>query len=209
MNFSVATFVLRTGILLLFLSAPLQAQVAGAALSGTVTGPSGAAVANARVTVRNAATGQSTETQTDSFGSYHVQNLMSGDYDVSVSEEGFSPKAVKVTITAGAGQTVNLALTASPSGNVFHGRLLCHPGSKGARHSDARTDPGSQGPRLGPRHRDDPDSHSGGDRLFATEQRREDSRHRQGAFVRGLGDHRGLWRCHSVGVGEILSGPHD
>jgi len=130
MNFSVATFVLRTGILLLFLSAPLQAQVAGAALSGTVTGPSGAAVANARVTVKNAATGQSTETQTDSFGSYHVQNLMSGDYDVSVSEEGFSPKAVKVTITAGAGQTVNLALTASPSGNVFHGRLLCHPAPK-------------------------------------------------------------------------------
>jgi len=95
MNFSVATFVLRTGILLLFLSAPLQAQVAGAALSGTVTGPSGAAVANARVTVKNAATGQSTETQTDSFGSYHVQNLMSGDYDVSVSGKDSARKLSK------------------------------------------------------------------------------------------------------------------
>ena len=51
-----------------------------ASLSGTVTDPSGAVVANAQVTVHSLATGDDRVVTTDSAGLYAVPSLVPGDY---------------------------------------------------------------------------------------------------------------------------------
>ena len=109
-----AKFALGSAILVLSLVIPdsLRAQIVDATLSGSITNPSGGAVANARVVITNAGTGQSTETQTNSTGLYTVPNLPPGDYEVSVSAQGFDTKVAKVTLPPAAKQTMNLALGA-------------------------------------------------------------------------------------------------
>jgi carboxypeptidase family protein len=112
MRASATKLVLWVGILMLplLLSEPLGAQTAAAKLSGTITDSSGSVVPNARISVKNLATGQSAETQTDSAGLYNVPNLMAGDYELTVSAQGFPAKVTRVTITEGAKQTMNLTL---------------------------------------------------------------------------------------------------
>src|SRR5215472_5761645 len=96
------------------------AQVAGATLSGTITDPSGAAIANAQLTITNRATGVTRKITADSVGFYSAPNLLPGDYEVTVSASGFSTtKESNLTLTVGAEQVLNVGLRIGESSQTI------------------------------------------------------------------------------------------
>jgi hypothetical protein len=112
MNQNTARFIVAAGVLLFSVLAgvTLRAQASGAALSGTMVDTSGKVVVGAKLSVKNLATGQSVEAQTDSAGIYAVTNLAPGDYEITAKAEGFSSNISKITIEGAAPQTLNLTL---------------------------------------------------------------------------------------------------
>jgi hypothetical protein len=113
MNPKAASLFLGVALMFVLTAGPLRAQVATVTLSGTVT-DRGRVLPNVKVSVRNLATGQSVEAQTNADGVYTVSNLASGDYEVSLSAaEGAN--AARVTLAAGASPKVDLVLNAVPS----------------------------------------------------------------------------------------------
>ena len=60
-----------------------------ASITGTVTDPSGAAVANAQVALSNPERGINRETKTNGDGEYLVGGLPPGPYKLSISASGF------------------------------------------------------------------------------------------------------------------------
>jgi hypothetical protein len=93
------------------LSNPAYAQVAGATLAGTVTDTSGAAVPNAKVSIKNGSTGVERDITTDSAGFYSAPNLLPGVYDITASAPGFSTyRQTGITLTVGSSQTLSISL---------------------------------------------------------------------------------------------------
>ncbi len=66
-----------------------QSQVGTTALSGTVTDPSGAAIAGAQVTAKNTGTGFVRQTTSTGAGLYSLTELPVGTYELTVTASGF------------------------------------------------------------------------------------------------------------------------
>jgi hypothetical protein len=82
------------------------------AISGSVTDPSGAAVAGVTVKVTNVNTGVSYQVGTTTDGYYTVRFLIPGTYRVEVSQTGFQRAVVdSVVVQAASHPTVNMQLT--------------------------------------------------------------------------------------------------
>ncbi|MGH9560891.1 MAG: carboxypeptidase-like regulatory domain-containing protein, partial [Terracidiphilus sp.] len=69
----------------------VSAQATGnAQLNGTVTDPSGATVAGAKIEVRNTATNATSTATTNQSGFYAVPNLPPGAYELTATASGFA-----------------------------------------------------------------------------------------------------------------------
>lgn len=86
-----------SSVLLLIFPLRVDAQSAAATgrLEGTVTDPTGAAVAGADITVRNQSTGIATTVQSSSEGEFTALYLDPGGYEVSIQKPGFDKLVVR------------------------------------------------------------------------------------------------------------------
>jgi hypothetical protein len=105
---------MRVRIVLAFVvlaATSLMAQTFRGTILGTVTDPSGAVVAGARVTAKNVNTGLERTTQTSADGSYSIPELPVGTYTVTVSQSGFqTSSATNVAVDVAAEKRVDVAL---------------------------------------------------------------------------------------------------
>ena len=89
-------------VLLCVSAAMSQAQSNAADLQGTVRDQNGAAVPNASITARNAATNLSREATTNDDGFYKIVNLPPGQYEVTVKATNYKTALIPaVTLTVG------------------------------------------------------------------------------------------------------------
>jgi len=110
MKLKAQTVALFFGCLLLT-SILVWAQFETAEVLGTVTDPSGGAVAGASVTLTNLDTGIQVKALTDANGSYDFFNVRVGRYSVTVEHTGFSKaSATGITVNVGARQRVDLTM---------------------------------------------------------------------------------------------------
>src|SRR5215469_4884340 len=107
--FSIAALVF---VLCFVLAPPASAQVAASgAILGTVTDPSGAVVADAEITVTNAATQQRRTVTSNGQGFYAIESLLAATYGVVVKKVGFQTFNVQtVKVDPGARVQVNANL---------------------------------------------------------------------------------------------------
>jgi hypothetical protein len=98
-------------VILLGLDLPVQTQVTGGTIQGSVTDLSGAVVPKAGVTVANLDTGTIREVHANGTGYYIVPNLQPGRYEITATSHGFSTEVVRgLILNVGADLTVNVTL---------------------------------------------------------------------------------------------------
>lgn len=97
----------------------LNAQTTTATISGTITDPSGAVIAAAKVEVRNVETGIVRPAGADSQGRYRVPELIIGTYEVQAMQAGFQTVVRKgIGLTVGSETVVDLSLPVGQAGQT-------------------------------------------------------------------------------------------
>src|SRR5215469_14904957 len=92
-------------IAILLTTAALFGQAGNGTITGSVTDPTGAVVANAAVEAKNKDTGVAYPTQTTNSGNYTLSQLPPGNYDLSVTMMGFKTY-VHTNLQVPAAQTI-------------------------------------------------------------------------------------------------------
>jgi outer membrane receptor protein involved in Fe transport len=93
------------------------AQTSRGTVTGVITDPSGAVVANATATLKSESTGLSHTTKTNNAGIYRFESVIIGDYTVTIEAQGFGKSASKVSVSAGLVVARDFALKIASAGD--------------------------------------------------------------------------------------------
>jgi hypothetical protein len=107
-----------TVILLMSFGSFALAQNPTGAIHGTVKDPSGAVIAGALVTATNMATGASRNFTTENTGTFRLENLQPGEYQVKVEMQGFSTQTQTLVVQVGSTTTSNFSLKIGQTSEV-------------------------------------------------------------------------------------------
>ena len=91
----------------------LAQSINSGTMSGTVTDPSGAVVANALVQLRNPVSGYQQEVSSDIAGMFHFRNIPQNTYRITVTASGFSTASRQVDVRGSVPITINVSLELS------------------------------------------------------------------------------------------------
>jgi hypothetical protein len=117
-GFRVAVRVIALVLAVLGMSAMMFGQAETGKVTGTVSDPTGAVVAAAKVTVKNVDTNLTREATTSSAGEYTITNIPTGNYVVMVSAPGFSEFKKPVEVTVGTTSVVDARLVVGARGTI-------------------------------------------------------------------------------------------
>ena len=106
----------RLALIFVFIVPSLNAQVSGGVIRGETRDSSGAAVANAKITITSVASGFEMVTQSSSEGIYVSPTLTPGDYKIAAEGSGFK-KEVFGPVTVQVNQTVTANFSLVPGAN--------------------------------------------------------------------------------------------
>src|SRR5713226_2709337 len=117
MGTSIVRYCLALVVIVVFACATLAQSTTDGAIGGTVMDPSGAAVPNAKVTVKNTGTNAEEIVMTDDTGYFRVGKLQPATYSVSVDAQGFALfKAEKVIVQVGSVTGISARLNVASAG---------------------------------------------------------------------------------------------
>jgi hypothetical protein len=107
-----AVFRAFLALTILAFSQSSSAQAVNGTLLGTVTDPTGAAVANAKVIVTETGTAVKHDSQTNTSGNYTFPDLPPGHYTVTVDSAGFKKSDIQnIELTSNSSQRIDVSLT--------------------------------------------------------------------------------------------------
>jgi hypothetical protein len=110
-NLDVLYIALVLSISFFAVTGSVSGQAANTSISGRVSDPSGAAVPDAPVTIKNIDTSATETATTDSQGRYTVPQLGIGTYEITVTKSGFQTSVRSgVTLTVGADLVIDFQL---------------------------------------------------------------------------------------------------
>ena len=98
---------LSTALVFFLLALALLGQTDRGTMTGTISDPAGAVVANAAIEARNTETGSVYQVASSATGNYTIPNLPTGTYELSVTVAGFK-KFVRAGLVIQAAQTIRV-----------------------------------------------------------------------------------------------------